>query len=380
MFRGQVGQGDKAREASRLLTWQSEDGGRSWSKPAAPFGDSGRPTSRLDADGVIAFGTRKTCWLAGCDYDWHTLKPNYSSVKVCRSEDGGKTWQPPLTVADLDNDRRGKGIVDKPWLALDRSRGKYRGTVYTAWSRIDEARNHCELRCAVLPPGSRQFAPGVRLGEPIPFKAGNSLIHQVQLAVRPNGTLDAVWRVPPSNRLVHAFSKDGGVTFSGPVPVSKDEATGVGEFPSLAAAPDGKLLVAWSHRGDVYCSVLAAGRWSSPRRIAGVLPEGVRLSYPAATACSEALWVLAYRRENKPERLRIVLYRSINQGKTWEEDSTLASPELPDGKARKFRPGDYVGVAAAKGRLYAAYVLPGEEREELRPRLYVSALGTVKQR
>jgi hypothetical protein len=90
MFPGEVGQGDKARGASRLFTWQSEDSGRSWSKPAAPFGDSGRPTSRLDADVVVAFGTGKTCWLAGCDYDWHTLKPNYSSAKVCRSEDGAR--------------------------------------------------------------------------------------------------------------------------------------------------------------------------------------------------------------------------------------------------------------------------------------------------
>jgi hypothetical protein len=218
---------------------------------------------------------------------------------------------------------------------------------------MDEERKHWELRCAVLPPGSRRFAPGVRLGEPISLKAGGSLVHDVQLAVRPDGTLDAVWRVAPPNRLVHALSKDGGTTFSKPMPISTDEGGGVGEFPSLAPALDGKLLVAWTHRDDVYCSVLVADRWSAPRRIAGVLPEGVCLSHPAATASSKALWVLAYRRENKPERLRVVLYRSIDRGKSWDEVCTLAGRELPGGMTRKFRrlaSGNLPGNPLARGR------------------------------
>jgi hypothetical protein len=380
MFRGVVGKGDQERGDSRLLTWHSADGGRSWSKPVAPFGDSERPAGRLGSDPVLGFGTGSTCWFSGCDHDWHLIKPNYSAVKVCPSQDGGKTWGPPLVVTELDNDKNGKGIVDKQWLTVDQSGGKRRGTLYVAWSRLDEDQKHCDLRCAALPPGAKQFTPSVRLGEPLDLKSVSDLIHHVQLTVRPDGTLDAVWRFAPTNRLVHASSQDGSKTFSKPLPISDNEKTGLGQLPSLTATPDGNLLVAWGNQGDVLCSVLASGRWSAPDPVAGNLPEGVRLSHPAVAATADALWVLAYRRENKPERVSVVLYRSTDLGKKWEEHCILASRDLSDGKARKFSPGDYVGLAAAKSCVYAAYVLPGEESEGPRPRLYVSTLGVTKER
>jgi hypothetical protein len=119
MFRGQVGKGNETRGDSRLLAWQSEDGGRSWSKPVAPLGESERPAGRLGSDSVVGFGTGKTCWFSGIDHDWHTRKPAYSAVKVCPSRDGGKTWGTPLVVTELDNYKREKGIVDKQWLAID---------------------------------------------------------------------------------------------------------------------------------------------------------------------------------------------------------------------------------------------------------------------
>jgi hypothetical protein len=382
IFGGQVGTGENARADTRLLAWQSEDGGRSWSEPIAPFGGSQRPALRIGADPVVAFGPGKTCWFSGCDYDWPNplRKGRYSSIKVCRSEDAGKTWKPPITVAELDNDKNGKGVVDKPWLTVDWSEGKRRGTLYVAWSRLDEDQKHCELRTAALPPGARQFAPSARLGEAISFKEGPDLIHNVQLAVRPDGTLDAVWRAAPSSRLVHASSHDGGVIFSKPATMFDDERSGAGNFPSLTATPDGNLLAAWAHQGDVFGSVLSSGRWSTPRRVAGDLSEGVRLSHPAVAASADALWVLAYRHESKPERVRVVLYRSTDRGMKWQEHCPLASRELADGKARQVTPGDYVGLAAAKGLVYAAYVLPGEGRDGSRPQLYVSAVGMTNER
>jgi hypothetical protein len=361
-----------------LLAWQSEDGGRSWSEPNAPFGNSKRPSLRIGADPVVAFGAGKTCWFCGVDYDWKIRgKPYYSSIKVSLSEDGGKTWKPPITVTEMDN---GRAHVDKPWLAVDRSEGKRRGKLYVAWSRIDEDQNHCDLRCAALPPGARQFAPSVPLGEPVNLKGTVGAGHHVQLAVRPDGALDAVWRVAPSNRLVHAFSKDGARTFSEPVAISDEENTGVGQLPSLTATADGDLLVAWVHRGNVFCSVLASGRWCAPRRVDGQMPRGVGLSHPAVAATADTLWILAYRKDKKPDRLSVVLYGSTDRGNKWAEHCILASRELPEGKRREFSPGDYVGMAAAKSYLYAAYVLPGDGREEPRPRLHVSALVMRKER
>ena len=75
-----------------------------------------------------------------------------------------------------------------------------------------------------------------------------------------------------------------------------------------------------------------------------------------------------------------MLYRSDAQGKKWEQYRILAAREFSNGEARRFSPGDYVGLAAAKDTIYAAYVLPGEGHEGAKRQLYVSALSMPKER
>jgi hypothetical protein len=300
-------------------------------------------------------------------------------VKVSQSGDGGKTWAKPLAVAELDNDKTGKGLVDKPWLAVDRTGGKRDGTVYVAWSRINEDAEQFELQCAALPAGGKAFTGGVRLGDPIPLKHLQGWVHHVQLAVRPDGTLDAVWRRgDAANRVVHSSSQDGGATFSKPAEISADEKKGAGQFPSLTATADGRLLAAWANQGDVFAAVHSSGKWSAAVSPAGELPDGVRLSHPAVAAAADALWVLAYRHEKAPARVRVVLYRSAD-GKEWAEYATLATRDLAEAK-RAASPGDYIGLAATEGRVYAAYVLPGEGKDGPGPRLYVSAVESSAKR
>jgi hypothetical protein len=173
---------------------------------------------------------------------------------------------------------------------------------------------------------------------------------------------------------MHAFSKDGAQTFSQPTPAVSDAKTaGDGELSSLTSTPDGNLLLAWATQGKVFCSVLNSGRWSEPSPLAPDLPDGARLSYPAVAATADAYWVLAYRGERNPERVSVVLFRSDDRGEHWRSDRVLATREFKD--AIRFHPGDYVGLAAAKQSLYAAYVLR-EEGTGLR-RVYVSAIGNL---
>src|SRR5262249_59447058 len=139
------------------------------------------------------------------------------------------------------------------------------------------------------------------------------------------GALDAVWKAAAPDRLVHASSQDGGASFSEPAMICDEDTSGPGRFPSLAAALNGDLLVCWGQPGGVFFSVRAADRWSVPRPLAGNLPEGVRLSHPAASVYGNSLWVMAYRQETKPGRVRVILYRGTGGGKTWDEYCTLAT-------------------------------------------------------
>jgi hypothetical protein len=377
MYRGTIGEGQKARGDCRLAVWRSADAGRTWTAPVTPFVTEGRPDGRIGADPVLAFGPAGACLFTGCDYDWKVPgKPNYSSVQIARSDDGGKAWGKPLAVAELDNAKSGKGIVDKPWVAVDRGGGKRSGTVYVAWSRLDEDKRQWELRCAALPPGGKTFPHGVMLGEPTGLQHSGGGVHQVQLGVRVDGTLDAVWRAPEGGCIVHASSRDEGASFSKPEPIAADDKRGVGQFPSLVEGAGGRPLVAWGRQGQVFLAVQSSGQWSAVRTLAGDPPGGDRLSHPAVAATADALWVLALRRVKAPGRVRVVLYRSTDHGDKWQEYSTLATRELTGGE-EGISPGDYIGLTAAKNQVYAAYVLPGEGRDGLRPRLYVSSLATT---
>ena len=201
------------------------------------------------------------------------------------------------------------------------------------------------------------------VGEPVASKVSMDSIHQVQLAVRPNGTLDAVWRQAPKHRIVHASSSDGGATFSKVAPIADEEEKGTGELPSLTATAKNALLVAWATRGNVFVAVHSSDKWSAARPLGGRLPDGVRLTHPAVAATADALWVMAYLTEPSLARVRVVLYRSADGGTNWEEHATLATRKRVKGE-RWMAPGDYVGLAAAKGKVYAAYVLPGEGKDE----------------
>ena len=316
----------------RLLAWCSEDGGRSWSEPTAPLATS-RASFHGSADPVVAFGVDGDFWVSGID----TTTPD-KVVKVCPSE-GSKAWKPPIAFAKVDNDHSGGD--DKQWVAVDRTGGSRHGTVYLAWSK------HRDLRCAALRPGAREFTPSVRLGKPI-LSGG----HHVQLVVCADGTVHAVWRVMPSSRLVHAYSKDGAATFSEPLPIASEK-SGVGHFPSMTVTPNGGLLVAWVNEENVLFSVHESGRWSEPRPVDEAWAERGRLSHPALAATVDALWMLVYRRERN--EVQVVLYRSADCGKEWHGHCILASRRFV---ADEFRPGDYVGLAGAKDRVCAAYVLP----------------------
>ncbi len=368
------GEGESAHADAHVYAWQSENGGKSWSKPIAPLESLSRPNGRGGADPVVAFATRRVCWFLGLDSDppvpGHHV---YHAIKVNRSEDGGKTWKSPIALDEFASDSKVIAMVDKPWLAIDTSSGERRGTLYVAWTRLNYTNNHCELWSAALRPGQDRFAPNVLLEEPIGLEHAALQIHQIQLTVRSNGTLDAIWRVARTGQIVHAYSKDGAATFSKPRPIAVDAASGSGQFPSLTATPDGKLLAAWGDQGNVYCSVNADDHWSAPYRMNGDSSAKVGLYRHSVAATVNALWIFTYRTEKDSECLSVVLFRSDDQGKTWSQYQILATRDFPDGNAAKFKPGDYVGLAAAKDYVYAAYVLPGEG-SQAKKQLYVSAI------
>ena len=363
---------------SYLRTWRTADGGKSWSEAQPPFWASST-SPRFSGDPAVASAGANGFWLVGCDYQFSEKSPalEFMWIKAASLKDGQTKWQPALVVSATDNRQINHGGDDKPWIAADNTGGKRSGTVYVAWTRLDATKVRCELWCSALPAGGSKFSPAVQLGQPVAMQPGHILAHEVQLAIRSDGTLDVVWQIPVLRRIVHAYSTDGAKTFTEPTPILDMEPAGTGEFPTLAAVRGGKLVAAWKNRSRILCSIYSAGGWSTPVSVTGAAADGVDFSHAAVAATADALWLLAYRQEDKADRVQVVLYRSNDEGRTWSQAAILATREFTNLMSRSFDPGEYVGLASSKNVLYAAYSLPMGLHERT-TRLYVSRIQAKK--
>lgn len=86
---------------------RSTDGGKSFSRPQRIAGGGNETPVRGPA---LAVGDNHTVYLA-----WTNGDDAHARIHVARSENGGKTFAPPLVIAS------GKGYSDAPKLAIDRT-------------------------------------------------------------------------------------------------------------------------------------------------------------------------------------------------------------------------------------------------------------------
>ncbi len=109
-----------------IKTRVSLDGGQSWSPVAAlPHYVAGYTS----ADPSLGFDNNGNLYAVYVDYSGFNTSPLKGAVVICRSTDGGFSWSAPQEVIDVDFDP-GKRAIDRPWLAIDRSGGKYDGRIY----------------------------------------------------------------------------------------------------------------------------------------------------------------------------------------------------------------------------------------------------------
>ena len=98
-----------------LFYARSHEEGRAFSTPL-PLGDPEKSSSRAR---VVAVGHR--VWLA-----WKEFDGTVSTIRAMQSNDGGRRWSQPKTIADTHN------ASDQPILIADR------GIVYLSWLSHDE--------------------------------------------------------------------------------------------------------------------------------------------------------------------------------------------------------------------------------------------------
>jgi hypothetical protein len=352
-------------------------------EPTTPRAASGAIRSSLPAgDGLVLLGT-----LAG-EFDFAAgTATDHVGTRV--STDGGASFTDfgdadqitvPLCIFAGCPPPPDSYVLDKPWLTIDTTGGAFDGTAYTVWIRDYLGVDRHELLVAVSKDQGRTYGAPVLLDQSSEAELAG-LDELAEVAVRPDGTVDVVWNGRRNGQplILHAWSTDGGASFSAPERVVqlRPDASPEGTVTSLAVSRSGRLAVCWQQArfldpndSQVACTETDRhGEWGSPQEI---LPgNGDRQYLPAATFEGERLWVAAY--VSSATSTRVVAVR--DEGQHFGHPITINSWSIPSERICAPQPpvcaeggtfiADYIGMVAAGGHKVVAYVQPSADASEL---------------
>jgi hypothetical protein len=189
-------------------------------------------------------------------------------------------------------------------------------------------------------------------------------------------------------------SGDGGRTWTKPQAIAPNNGLPLIGILAFGVDPVGGLLVVWGQgsavpenrlaqvRHRLYAVRSSDGRsWTEPRLVSPELPETTMMGLPAVAGDGEAWWILTHLADD--DGTEVVLLRSTDGGQTFARERTLDRRPLSVDDiylhgnyilmrcADVVRVGDYSSIAAAGGRLVAAYVLPSTDDPLSPPATYV---------
>jgi hypothetical protein len=381
------------------LMWRTQDGGRRWLRsPLLGGADNTSSTSGFSVDPVVAAGG-KALVLFGA----FALNADAAAGKAILrigtrvSTDRGATFHAfgtadrvtlPLCVftTGCPPPPNAQGL-DKPWLAIDGTHGRFRDSAYLVWVH-DYADGRHQLRLSVSRDRGHTYSAPIVLDRSTAARL-DGLEELAQLAVRPDGTVDVVWNAVRHGRpvILHAVSTDGGASFHAPKPIAwlRQRASRFGIVTTLAVSRLGRIGICWSqarspNRYDplVTCKITDHhGSWSHAHRI---LPrDGSREYLPAAGFQGERLWIAAYVSDATSTRLVAVGARRNGFGRAitvnrWPvPGSRVCGPRVPECLDKATFIGDYIGLVATPRQVVIDYIAPSPNRSQ-QNRMVISSL------
>ena len=373
-----------ARGATGIWVWRSSDGGRSWTDgPLDPPRMPGTDVAPTFAADVITAFARDGSPLLASKADAPPLGGTFLSRF---GSDVRTVTSVPVYRNFVDSAAGHRVLHDKPWLVVDHNeRSPYRGSIYLSVGAVTAGLGPAGVNVNWTLLGSQQLIAFSRDGGHTfssPTRIADSSAFGGYLAVGPTGSLEIVYvriknRDGAGDAVFHRRSTDGGVTFDPPITVVATRGDTILELPALAVRPNGDLLACWSQgtRSDersnqVRCAVRKLGEpLSAPFGFESALSPDVVAAWPAIVGTERGWYLMLYL--VGAARTEVALLRGDALGAF----SKIATLSVMDGlgsdrfcvasasacrrtRNDAFAIGDYVALAANRGRLAAAYVLP----------------------
>jgi WD40 repeat protein len=304
-----------------VVAYRSFDAGKTWELALAKGEDFGDPALAFDPEGCAYFVALH-----------RGFRP-----ESCRSRDGGKTWQAPIKMADQ---------VDRPFLTVDHTTGKFRGRLYCNGNLI--GKDGFRPTVYVSRDSGKTFAPP----KPLSVKDGTSDVPGT-CVVLSDGTLVVPYKVldlPTNGRYSIRVRRsiNGGESFlDEQYLLGRDFLDGAHHFdaPVLAVDPGSKafkdyLYLVWSENTSVGSRAMfvvskdKGVNWSTPvhiseqvddkdeakaRRFHSVLPC-------VAVNAAGVVGVSWYDSRDSQEKKRCCNLRfraALDGGKTWLPSATV---------------------------------------------------------
>lgn len=363
--------------ARGLVSGSSRDGGRSWQRTVLPF-------SRCGGGTVLNGGNYQRA-----SDPWVSYAPNgvvhamslslsgaVNAMLASRSFDHGRTWSNPITlIAD------GAGAFnDKNAITADPHDANF---VYTVWDRLIDANDTGPAYFSRSIDGGASwdqarpiYDPGIHsqtIGNIIVVLASGVLVNlftQIDSPIGGNQTA----------RVAVIRSFDRGATWSAPTYVSGLLTVGTRNpengaavrdgsiVPSIAAAPNGDVYVAWQDSrfsggvvdGIAISRSIDSGlNWSAPTRVNAL--ANVAAFTPSVHVTRDGIVGVTYYdfRSNTATAPLLTDYwlaRSGNNGATWSETRVADAFDMTTAPvANGMFVGDYHGLASAAGKFVPFY-------------------------
>lgn len=309
----------------QIEAWRTHDGGDTWEGPVvvspetAEIQDPNDPlcgsSGFFQVASTVAVGPQGevyVAWQYGAHLDSNGVFSSLSTIDFSRSLDGGRTFDPPRHLVDINSNRANQPVAyaksrmnDQPRIAVATT-GKHRGRIYVGYYQpvapvstpitfqslvstqsylvySDDQGRTWSAPHILGPPvpstGVKRFWPTIGLRPNGDVEIAYLESHEVQLDPDPtvvecNMPTGAGRRIGPATSLIDTYlvqSRDGGVTFGPPVRVSSQTGnwcpihftfafgllSNLGDYFGIATGGD-KTFLAWPDARNGFADVFFA--------------------------------------------------------------------------------------------------------------------------
>lgn len=368
--------------ANTSYFFQSTNGGLTW-QPAVV-----QPPEGFYGDPVVRIGKNGSYYLLHLAKNKSLPYPeSFDRIVFEKSTDRGMNWK--STGIGL---RPGK-MQDKPWMSLDEIKSsRYNGSIYVSWTEFDKygsanPEDSSRIRFAYSRDGGDSFTCLTVSDTSGDARDGDNTLEGATTAVGKSGEVYMVWA--GRGKIWFDKSSDGGKTWGKDQVIETQHGSWNTEdvenvmrsnsMPFVTTDLKGWIYVVFgdSRRGDqdifLIMSKDAGKTWTAAQPLNTDLTKGRDQYMPAI--CTDPsngkVYVTWYDRRHSDNNLYTDVYlRPVVKGKPGKEYRVSNTSFCPPGKLVFF--GDYIGIAAARGQLAAAYTV--FDHDKLVPTVYVALM------